>query len=476
MVKKGANRYRANLLAWTASFLLFVAGLATLQFALGARAPFILAWLIFSCAILVLTEQQLLLELYRWLDSEEPAKKKVPLPAKNEDASTPPSPGDANVEKSKDDSGEKPESGSKAPLTPTSLLTPRRWAVLGIVLLLAAGSVLASHSIWPQPNPSQKEVADHLQRIETELSHINAQPRSGGPSGPAELHLNPEIERALADWLNRKPEPPPSWSTWGPLSALVVLGILIIAGILTLTAKKHPSAAAPVGAAGISIAIVNNADHLSRLDQYSFRMLLVIAGGATLFFLVLCLLHLLFKSPRPDGPDESAHGSAKTEGKVVDSPLNVALSLMLVIWAGVYAVYHAQSVPAPPPPAAPVSMSHVVLNGPFGFVRGKRTLKDDQKQVVSLEEELATKMSASGSYLLLLGSTDCTEFKSSNNATLAKERAQLVRDQLVLDKRFANDSVIRIRSDAVPQHETCKEAASMRAVFPVLMHPDSAKK
>jgi hypothetical protein len=85
-----------------------------------------------------------------------------------------------------------------------------------------------------------------------------------------------------------------------------------------------------------------------------------------------------------------------------------------------------------------------------------------------------------GDILLLVGSADCTSYrtgkgagenKNETNTLLATERADKIEGELNED---AQKYGVEIRKKPLPQYNRCAEAGDLRAMFPFLIHPGSA--
>jgi flagellar motor protein MotB len=74
-----------------------------------------------------------------------------------------------------------------------------------------------------------------------------------------------------------------------------------------------------------------------------------------------------------------------------------------------------------------------------------------------------------GDTILLLGSADCTRY-SAGNWKLAQDRADKIKKAL---EGEAEERKVDVEARALKQHDACKPSDQLRAVFPILIRPES---
>jgi len=248
------------------------------------------------------------------------------------------------------------------------------------------------------------------------------------------------------------------------------------AGLLAWAIRKRPAVAAPLGAAGLAAAVINNPEHLSRLGRGGFLFVLILFSVVTAVLLVLSVMEFLHHRTLRDEEGEESDGKHRMEKKAVESPLNIVFSLAVLIWAVIIACYHAEPAPGQGQPAtAPRLIPHASLLEPLS---GFPPYSADPKQIPNSGDDplraLKTSVRNAGTWpgdlLLLLGSADCTAIqvsKEMTNEKLARNRAENVRKMLTDTGALAGEDV---RAKSLYQHQNCRESKNMRAVFPVLIH------
>jgi hypothetical protein len=99
----------------------------------------------------------------------------------------------------------------------------------------------------------------------------------------------------------------------------------------------------------------------------------------------------------------------------------------------------------------------------------------DQVRIDRLESALKPYTHEKGDLLLLFGSADCAEMRQRTNEDLARERADNV-SKMLTDSSLHPDfnPEFNIEIEALNQHRACQQSGDLRAVFPVLIHPQPA--
>jgi preprotein translocase subunit SecG len=255
------------------------------------------------------------------------------------------------------------------------------------------------------------------------------------------------------------------------------VGVLIVviaaaAGLLAWVVRKRPSTAAPLGATGLAVAAIKNADHLSRLGRFSFGLLLILFALVVAALLFFCFMQRGNSSAKDT--EETGGGNGEDEKKVVESPLNITFSLAVLLWAAIIVAYRAEKPPSPTKgstPTAGQTVSEKLLSPVSGFQPYSSDVSKISKQypepISTLMSEVSMADPKPGDLLLLLGSADCTAIRKRRmtNGDLALYRAAAV--QKILQDQL-RDSV-RIEAKSLHQHESCSQSEDLRAVFPVLI-------
>jgi hypothetical protein len=338
------------------------------------------------------------------------------------------------------------------------------WLV-GIAFLLTMGFGLLLVS---QIQASQRQ-SDEMKKLDAAIAALHQQRPPGGAPGGSFVQLNPELEKAMLGYFNDSSTRANGASLFGAIPWITVLLVAIAAIVLALAAKEHPSAAPVLGVIPLAIAVIEHAEKLSRLDFGSFWVVLGIFG-----VIALVLIGLPFSRWGRDGGP--ADVSARGEKKKVDFLPVMGFSLLVLLFVLVYLGYRQQpeqkgSCPiciAPGPPPTPAMsklqidpIDHTPLFEP-GLHEHFRGSAEQLKQILENTHE--------GDTLLLLGSADCTSY-TGENAKLAQERANTIKKALESD---ADKRKVDIEARALKQHDSCKAADQLRAVFPVLIRPVSS--
>jgi hypothetical protein len=338
------------------------------------------------------------------------------------------------------------------------------WLV-GIAVLVTMGFGLLLVS---QIQASQRQ-NDEIRKLEAAIAALQQQHSPRGAPASGFVQLNPELERAMVDFFNNPSMRGNGLSLFGAIPWITVLLVAIAAIVLALAAKEHPSAAPVLGVIPLSIAVIEHAEKLSRLDESVFVQVCAIA-------LVVALALILLPFSRLGRDGDRADVSTRGEKRKVDSLPVMGFSLLVLVFVLVYLGYRQKpeektncSVCAGgTPPSAPASSKLQIDSlsatplfdpGPHGHLRGsdeqlKRILENTQK----------------GDTILLLGSADCTSY-TGGNAKLAQDRADTIKRALESEAKTGN---VDVEARALKQHDACKAADQLRAVFPVLIRPQSA--
>ena len=337
----------------------------------------------------------------------------------------------------------------------------------GIAFLVTMGFGLLLVS---QIQASQRQ-SDEMKKLDAAIAALRQQQQRppGGAQGSSFVQLNPELEKAMLGYFSNSSARANGVSLFGTIPWITVLLVAIAAIVLALAAKEHPSAAPVLGVIPLAIAVIEHAEKLSRLDTRSFWIVFLV-----FIAIALALIGLpFFGFDRDGGP---ADVSVRGEKKKVDSLPVMGFSLLVLLFVLVYLGYRQQPqqkesclvcvAPGPPPTAATSKLQIDLIDrtplfdpGPQEHFRGS---EEQLKQILENTHE--------GDTLLLLGSADCTSY-TGGNAKLAEERANVIKKALESD---ADKRKVDIEARALKQHDGCKAAAQLRAVFPVLIRPVSS--
>ncbi|HWW97534.1 MAG TPA: hypothetical protein VNY74_07545 [Edaphobacter sp.] len=331
-------------------------------------------------------------------------------------------------------------------------------AAIAFLVTMGFGLLLVS-----QIQASQRQ-SDEMKTLDAAIAALQQQRPPGGAPGGSFVQLNPELEKAMLKYFDDSSTRANGVSLFGAIPWITVLLVAIAAIVLALAAKEHPSAAPVLGVIPLAIAVIEHAEKLSRLDAGSFWVV---------FAVFIAIAFTLIWWGR-DG--DSADVSARGEKKKVDSLPVMGFSLLVLLFVLVYLGYRQQPeqkgscpicvTPGPPPTPAmsklqidPIDQTPLFDPGLHEHFRGS---EEQLKQILKNTRE--------GDTLLLLGSADCTSY-TGENAKLAQDRANTIKKALESD---ANKGKVDIEARALKQHDSCKAADQLRAVFPVLIRPVSA--
>jgi hypothetical protein len=354
--------------------------------------------------------------------------------------------------------------------------TRRGLIEVAFLVLSVLGLLLVVHGTPPFPGQQNQTTVRFSDQVESALvNFLQRPPQGGGGPNGGTVQLDPEQMKALLEALKR----PPNAFPW-EMVVLIVSGALLMWYVI----KEHPSAAPVVGAAELALAAIKYADHLSKLDPWTFRAVVAAFVIAAVLILGWGLRRLRF------GPESATDVDPETGEKKIDSALTTAFSLLVLTWAIVLVTYRpaAESVKPPPPaPGESKSESKVTWIEPIPhFATG---VKDSyslqaggtvESSADALKRIFSNAGPVKGDILLLVGSADCTSYRSGTsvgenkhetNTVLATERADKIEGEL---KEDAQKYGVEIRKKPLPQYNRCAEAGDLRAVFPFLIHPGSA--
>jgi hypothetical protein len=333
-------------------------------------------------------------------------------------------------------------------------------AAIAFLVTMGFGLLLVS-----QIQASQRQ-SDEMKKLDAAIAALQQQQQQrppGGAPGGSFVQLNPELEKAMLGYFNDSSTRANEVSLFGAIPWITVLLVAIAAIVLALAAKEHPSAAPVLGVIPLAIAVIEHAEKLSRLDAGSFWVV---------FAVFIAIAFTLIWWGR-DG--DSADVSVRGEKKKVDSLPVMGFSLLVLLFVLVYLGYRQQPeqkgscpicvTPGPPPtPAISKLQIDPIEHTPL-FDPGHEHFRGSEEQLKQI-----LKNTHEGDTLLLLGSADCTSY-TEGNAKLAQERADTIKKALESD---ADKRKVDIEARALKQHDSCKAADQLRAVFPVLIRPVSA--
>jgi hypothetical protein len=354
-----------------------------------------------------------------------------------------------------------------------------------LVAALLLGSAFAASSLgwYVRPVPAGSDVTNvrFSDQIETPLA---------------------QLLRNLAQQIPQLPGPGGTATPAGTSSLAVVTIIVLACAVVVLAALliwNRPAEAAPVGAAGLALAAIENAKSLSPKTGY-------LLWGVIVWLLVLAsfILHRGIRqslgaskaAPDAGGGKSGSKGlfgrcREKLFGEGSEAPeaplLNVGVSILLLVWALVLVTHNAASavkVSPPGPTRADANVSSYIsaplkLPAPV-FVSGSGTkLAPEYPHIIDdLQKAIVDQDPGSGDLLLLFGSSDCRRIRNPKafphtNEELAQERA----DDIALDiegilntpaSAAARNGLI-VKTEVISQHDDCKSSDHSRAVFPFLI-------
>ncbi|MDE1176685.1 MAG: hypothetical protein PW789_08755 [Edaphobacter sp.] len=503
---QGEARVDANVSSRLVAFaLVTVAGAAVLS-VLGVTPGLVLAWLLLAAAVVAVVERELLALLGEaLLARERRAAKKitiekpsvpaaVPASAPPEDAGATlpvevqalaPAPVEARSEGAASQSlfGDLRKTSSKEKDEPKRELNhaARLALELGLPILLMVGTLVVSGRLAPKAvdggkgdggcccvcTTAPKQGGDHG----NDNSGGGDFDGSHGDSSSV-MRLSPELEAAVLRYLDGREQAPSSsgWNIW--LLLAIAAGVVFLA----FAVKEHPATTAPLAAAGLALAAMKS-DHVSHFDRVASWVFLgafVLVAGVLVWFALYRWKRLM---PHDGEADE---GRSKRKSKLVESPLNVVLSMAILLWTGLVLCYH-QRMPRPenkptdgpvqpqPPVDHPLEgkVEYKLLTPIPGFAPFHSEIPAAKEDAVEkLAAELGSPQSAR---LLLLGSADCTAIRKGRELTnkqLAEQRALVVKDAL---QRRGVPKGVAVDAVSLHQYDRCRESEDLRAVFPVLL-------
>ena len=325
------------------------------------------------------------------------------------------------------------------------------------------------------------------------------------PQGPVTLQLDPALQAAVMAYLTKPAAA--QGSAAGGMSGVELVLLLLIAGALIALLLKKPKEAAVVGAAALSAAAIKEADHLSRMEMFSYwtvtgaYVLVSVVALVWLMSLMQSRMKLAGEAARArnaggDGQatalvthTEAAAEDKRKKTKEAGDPLLAAVvSVVILLWTVVVVGYRGEETkqqPEPPvqPPVTTTSMIEMLpttLAATVRFGQGEpKTLDAGEHAAAELAEtarlrEDLERLGAPGDELLLLGSADCTSYKANDagNDALARRRAEKVSASV---KATAERKGIFVQPAALTQHRACRNSPDQRTVFPILLKPAMAK-
>ncbi len=329
-----------------------------------------------------------------------------------------------------------------------------RW-LIGIALLVTMGFGLLLVSQMQLQN-------DQAKKMDTVIAALQQQHTAGGAGNSGQL--SSQLEKEMLDYFKNSSSRGDGFSVYGAIPWIAVLLVAIAAIVLALAAKEHPSAAPVLGVIPLAIAVIEHAEHLSKLDEHAFWIV---------FSIFLAIALTIFWLGR--GGDEQADDSAGEGKKKVASSLVIGFSLLVLVFVLALVGYRQQLEPkencpvcvSAGSPSAPATSKLEIDTlettplfdpGPRDHFRGS----DEQlKQILEKTKE--------GDTILLLGSADCTRY-SAGNWKLAQDRADKIKKAL---EGEAEERKVDVEARALKQHDACKPSDQLRAVFPILIRPES---
>lgn len=374
--------------------------------------------------------------------------------------------------------------------------------LIGVLFLLASAFGLAlAVRANPVPPGGTGPVVVHLSdRIEKDIaSYLENPPWAGDHRAPGEttVRLSPELEKALASYFNK-----PLGSGRG-MSWITVVLIAIGAGLLIWAIARRPAAAPVIGAAELATLVIENAEHLSRpggTDFWWFEYGLLLIG----FLALLAGAIQLYRTDKSeqensqeakravDSKDDGAETAisapapswipdwnsikaflARSKASSEESLLTIGFSVLTLAWAILFVAHQPAAYPQAESPRQQSKVSEPVLL-PAPEFEERKWVKPTG--VPALLDALGKPEAKQGGMLLLLGSADCTRWKSPqdrlDNQTLALKRADEV-SGFLQDAGFGKSGGLQILTKALPQYAGCKGKADLRAVYPFLIRTDN---
>ena len=341
--------------------------------------------------------------------------------------------------------------------------------------------------------------SDEIDRnLATFLQNRPSQPPS--TTNETTLRLDPKVEEALLGQLKMSPRSEGD-TRIGPLG----LTILVLAGgLLFWWAIKHrPSAAPLVGAGGLAMAMIKNAEHLSRSGGGYFwgavdallgiGILLLVAGACRVIWPSNAGAVAKQRSVAAEAPTQESQSnlggwkglrdkikgwlSGHPEPPKKESLPTLGMSPLILAWSLIllskqpdlhtpeanFPCAHCPDVHCPV-----VSISPTAIGEPIALPVPKFALGDPNNPsgIEDLRHELSERVKE-GDSLLLMGSADCTRSRRLGNRELAFKRASGVGERL---KKAGESMHIEVLPEGVlPSYDGCKPNQNFRAVFPFLI-------
>jgi hypothetical protein len=232
------------------------------------------------------------------------------------------------------------------------------------------------------------------------------------------------------------------------------------------------------------LAAIKNADHLSKLSGRMFWVLII----THLVFTTACLIVALRIIRAKSDGDGDRPANPKSADNKESSPLATLFSLVVLSWAVVLVLYRPEPTKEPTKETPTHSASPRPVSNPYPvrqlgpvpiFPKSlPASLSDNSpepEEIGPLRQALQDANPKSGDVLLLLGSADCTPFRGNEkrekntkdaNSELAERRAKTVGNR---QEPTAEKLGVVIRSKALQQHSSCKEAPDLRGVYSFLI-------
>jgi hypothetical protein len=286
------------------------------------------------------------------------------------------------------------------------------------------------------------------------------------------------------------------------LSWSVLLLAIVALVVLGLVAKKHKEALPVAGAAGLATEALKHGGELSKMTEAMYWHLLnyflFVSVALLVVFVVVAVLDIWKRSTGRAGskveheaPSESRKttsvletvwswikGGDKGEKKEsTDSYLSsLGFSVLVLLWAAVMVGYKASTPTTPPqgpdPKRLAISAATLIPLHPTQRFVDKLARKNPEGDSQDLVKSLNAQQREEGDLLLLVGSTDCRQYKHpGGNDQLAKDRANLVKESL---KGMIPAPGLEIITGSLNQAEKCAGAAEQMAVYPFLIQAKTA--
>lgn len=311
-------------------------------------------------------------------------------------------------------------------------------------------------------------------------------PPSSAQVGPNEttVKLDPELERALVDYLKSPAASVPAASTpdwtWGFLLVLLIVAAAVGVG-LWFAAKGHPEVTPLTIVSGLALAIIHEAPALPKPGRglyWGLVYLVGIAGASAVISRVRWLNSKISARPpevpkmlSDDSPEPPIEQHNKPRPRGEEHPLLTMVGFSLLLMAGTLAFvgsYREEEPVKPPESSSMHSYKVLPLEEVPRFDSPNREVTDSQAHNW-LGQYPSLRQAPKGDILLLVGSADCTRM-SSTNAKLAHDRADSL-EKILHGPSIGLPADLPIEVFATRQHESCKATPDMRGVFPFLLQP-----